>query len=206
MTDETFTHKRPATIRCLGAFPPTSHLCKCKLFTACAAKRKTRNVQRHMKVRRALCANKSPTTQPISKALRTQCVGCPRDIFRQALNDANHFTQFMVLFCECVCNAQPHLLIVNPRCAIALCGRLQANAQRSLLFSTQPTDPILGTLATNAVLACLRWRNHANTYEHANPHRAHARKHANTVAHTYTQTYPRTIATKLCSKLAGPTA
>ena len=156
MTDETFTHKRPATIRCLGAFPSTSHLCKCKLFTACAAKRKTRNAQRHMKVRRALCANKSPTTQPISKALRTQCVGCPRDIFRQALNDANHFTQFMVFFRECVCNAQPHLLIVNPRCAIALCGRLQTNPQRSFVFSTQPTDPILGTLATNAVLACLR--------------------------------------------------
>ena len=121
-----------------------------------AAKRKTRDVQRRMKVQRALCVIKSPTTQPISKASRTQCVGCPRDIFRQALNDANHFTQFMILFCECVCNAQPHLLIVNPRCALVLCGRLQTNPQRSFVFSTQPTDPILGTLATNAVLACLR--------------------------------------------------
>ena len=159
------THTRPATIRSFGSSPPTPH--KLQTRRLYGIHRRAPNAQHPTSHERRDLRARAPTEQPTSTALRTQSVSCPRDIFRQTLNDANHFTQFMVLLFECVRNAQPHLFIINPRCAIALRRRLQNKCRNHApVASPQPTDPIRGTLTANTVLASLRLRHRANAYEH----------------------------------------
>jgi len=209
----TATHRHPpcADAKKPGAIPPhargqyqmlrgvpnnVAHAHTREPCTACTDERQT-----HMND--AICAPELPTAQPISTALRTQSVGCPRNIFRQTLNDANHFTQFVVLFSECVCNAQPHLFIINPRCAIALRTHLQNPCcAQALVLSSKPTDPIRGTLTANTALAGVWQRNHANAHENSNPYHAQPRTHQ-LLAHTHFMTYTH-VRTHECTRRACP--
>lgn len=76
-------------------------------------------------IKTRLRARAQPGPQQLLGAPGTQGVCRSRDIFRQTLDDTNHFNKLMAFFSVCVCNAHPHVAIIRTRCAIALRKRMQ---------------------------------------------------------------------------------
>ena len=76
-------------------------------------------------IKTRLRARAQPGPQQLLGAPGTQGVCRSRDIFRQTLDDTNHFNKLMAFFSVCVCNAHPHVAIIRTRCAITLRKRMQ---------------------------------------------------------------------------------